>query len=227
MRVERAAVGPAAPQFWGSAVRSKPSSTWASQSLSALSQTSTPPLEGVQASLAAVGVAGVGVVVADEAGAHDAGAVGAERARVREGADVVAGAAVERIRLCVGELVGEPVAVVVEAVADLHAAVGGVHAYSQPLATCPSRSSQPGAQVCTRQKPPVHTGKALGTAQTFPQRPQFLGSVWVSAVHGLGMNPPEPPSPVVLPPSMRPPPAPPAPVVASGPASTPPVQSQQ
>src|SRR5262249_12237231 len=68
---------------------------------------------------------GVEVLVAGVAGADAAHAVRAGRRRVQRDADVAAGAAVVRVVGGVEALVDLAVAVVVEAVADLLAAVGG------------------------------------------------------------------------------------------------------
>src|SRR5690242_530828 len=70
-----------------------------------------------------------------------------------------------------------------------------VHLYSQPLPTWLSISTQPAEHVSTRQKPPSHFENAFGTLQTFPQAPQFWGSVIRSAVQ---LPPPDPPTLVMM-----------------------------
>src|SRR6185436_4893577 len=52
----------------------------------------------------------------------------------------------------------------------------GVQAYSQPLPTCPSRSTKPVLQNFTLHTPPVQPGTALGTAQAFVHEPHQRGS---------------------------------------------------
>src|SRR5204863_400562 len=52
----------------------------------------------------------------------------------------------------------------------------GVQAYSQPLATCPSRSTKPVRQNFTPHTPAVQPGTALGTWQAVLHEPHQRGS---------------------------------------------------